>query len=111
MPGLGFEADVWACGRVATDGTTSGAGFFARGCVVARSAAGIYTITLDRQLDASNCVAVFTPETAAIGCVFAHTSDSVKTVTWETYAAGADTDCQFSFALYRVAGGSTGAGL
>lgn len=110
MPGLGFEADIWACGRVATDGTTSGAGFFARGCAVARTAAGIYTITLDRQLDASNCVFTFAQETAVLQCSVAHTSDIVKTVTWETNA-GVDTDCQFSFAVFRVAGGSTGAGM
>lgn len=100
-----------AAGRVnGADGLVTGAGFFARGVAVARTGAGVYTLTLpaDHQLDSNCCVVVAAPEANDTTYKVDHTSDQVKTLTFRTGAA--NTDTTFGFAIYRGAGqgGSTG---
>jgi hypothetical protein len=78
-----------------------------RGGVVARTAAGIYTITLDRQIDASECVVLVTVGPGAAAATdlhprVVHTSGTVKTVTIETLAAGADVDADFSWVVVNL---------
>ncbi len=96
-----------AAARFAADGTTNGAGFFAKGCAIARTGAGRYTLTLDNgpnvgEADSTECVVLFTSETAAIVANFVtHTSDSVKTLSSDAAAAAA-TDTIGQVAVFRV---------
>lgn len=112
-------AELVASGRI--DGTgavaplASAAGFFQRGAVVTRPGAahsGIYTITLDRAIDADQSVILVQQETADMHLTVAHTSDTAKAVTCRTIAAGpAAEDCVFEFQVWKVAGGGGATGL
>lgn len=98
--------EVIAAGRVAADGTTNGAGFYARGCAVARSAQGIYTVTINggamsKEIDSTECVIKAIPETAARQPHVAHTSDNVKTINFADNA-GAAQDSIFQFEITRT---------
>lgn len=78
-----------------------------RGAAVARTNVGIYTITLDRPIDQRECVVMVTPGPGAAAATdlhprVVHTSDTVKTVTIETLAAGADVDADFSWAVFSM---------
>lgn len=76
-----------------SDGSTvSGAG-----CATARSAKGVYTLTLDAQVDATECAVICTPRGSTAGyAACAQTSDSVKTVaTFDSAGAAADLDFDF----------------
>lgn len=88
--------NVIAAGQV--DGATGNADKVA-GATPARTGAGVYTITLGQDVDATECVCLVTPGgTAAIHAVCTQTSDSVKTV--RTFdAAGAAADADFSFVI------------
>ena len=100
-----YLAELVACGRAFTDGTTNGVGFFARGCVVARSGAGIYTLTLDRALDADQSFSIVQGETADLDHSIVDTSDLIKTVTFAVTPGGGAADSTFKFAIFKVAGG------
>lgn len=107
--------ELVASGRVAADGTTTGAGFFSRGCVVALpggAGTGIYTITLDRAVDADQSTIRVQCETADHHLTVAHTTDLVKTVTSRTIAAApAAADSIFEFSIWKTAGGGGATGL
>lgn len=84
----------------------TGAAVVARGAATARTGAGIYTITLDQACDSTECVLFFTSRTAAVvDFSYAHTSDTVKTLTTQT-EAGVDTDADFDFIVVRISGGT-----
>lgn len=91
-----------ASGRVNTTGDTAAAGFYARRCAVARSAQGIYTITLDQQVDSAQSSIAVTSETAGVRVVqVVHTSDLVKTVNFVDAAAAAQ-DAVWNFEIKRT---------
>lgn len=85
----------------------TGAATVARGCVTARTGAGVYTITLDRALDASECLVACSVRGAAnVALKVVHTDDLIKTVSSVALAAGqAATDSDFDFAIFRIAAG------
>lgn len=81
--------------------------FGQRGGVVARTGAGVYTITLDQPMDATECAVIVTVGVGAAAATdvharVVHTSDTVKTVTLETLVAGADTDADFCWAVFDL---------
>jgi len=79
----------------------TGVGTVADGCATARTGAGVYTVTLDTPVAASDAIMLATLTSGIAGMVtIAHTSASVKTVsTWS--AAGAAADRDFDFAIFR----------
>lgn len=81
----------------------SGAGFAS-----ARTGAGVYTLTLQEPVDATQCAILVSRRGAAAAAdetfSVAHTSDTVKTVTCT--AAGVATDSSFDFAVLRAPAGS-----
>lgn len=84
----------------ATGVKKSGAGF-----TPARSAAGIYALTLDAAVDAAQCVCLATVRGAFVGfCHVEQTSDTVKTVN-VVDAAGAALDADFDFAVLNCPAG------
>lgn len=93
--------EVLAAGKV----TAAGAVTVARGCVPAKTAAGIYTLTLDQPVDAAESIVLVQPNTAALNVLVADTTDTVKTLTFET-DAGVDTDSDFTFLVMRISGGA-----
>ncbi len=86
----------------------TGAATVARGCVTARTGAGVYTVTLDQALDAADGVCMATVRGAnPVALQVVHTSDTVKTVNGLALAAGqAATDADFDFVAFRVANGT-----
>lgn len=82
-----------------TGATVSGAGF-----TPARSAKGVYTLTLDQAADSEECAVIATPRGATAGyATVAQTSDTQKTV--NTFdSAGAAADLDFDFLLLRAPG-------
>lgn len=93
-----FLMQAQAFGRVVgADGTTTAL----RGATVARTGAGVYTITLDRLLDRDEGMVVVTPEAADRMAAVVDTSDTVKTVTISS-DAGADADSDFHFVVLRL---------
>jgi hypothetical protein len=79
-----------------------------RGCALARSNVGIYTVTLDRALNLADGVFVASPANNAAGnsnVQVVHTSDTVKTV--NAFVAAVATDMEFCFMAMR-AGASNG---
>lgn len=94
-----MSAQIRAAGRVSNGATGAGA---ARGAVVARTGAGVYTITLDTPIPAGDCGVLVTVEGTNTAAKVAHTSDAVKTVSIVALAAGqAATDSEFSFAVLK----------
>lgn len=89
-------------------GTTAGGalslvGGYQVGCVIARTGAGVITITLDPAVGfcvAGEYMLDFFCNTLANVFVAVDTSDQVKTVTMQT-AAGAATDGAFWFKVWR----------
>ena len=69
--------------------------------------AGVYGLTLDRAIDALECVIVVTPRTHAdVAASVVHTSDTVKTVNIRTIAAApAAHEAPFDVKVYRISGG------
>lgn len=82
-----------------TGALVSGAGF-----TPARTAKGVYTLTLDQAVDATEC-SVLVTERGAVGNIFsvAQTSDTVKTVN-AFDNAGVAIDSDFDFVLLRAPG-------
>jgi len=116
---------VHAAGHFQGSAAGAAVAFGQRGGVVARTAAGIYTITLDRDIDSQDCAVIITVGVGAAAATdlharVVHTTDNVKTVTIETLAAGADVDADFCWAVFSArnapnpnalfAGGQDGAG-
>lgn len=97
------DIGVVACGRVT--GAT-GATIGASGATIARTGAGVYTLTLpDGGADGTQCAVLAMPCAATavpLGFEVVHTSDTVKTITVRTSAAGnAATDSDFNFIVVR----------
>lgn len=82
------------------DGTeVSGAG-----ATPARSAKGVYTLTLDQPVDSTECAVLVTARGATTGYAgVAQTSDAVKTVSMLD-AAGAAQDTDFDYLVLRAPG-------
>ena len=98
-----IETEVVAAGSVAQNGTA----VITRGAAPARTGAGVYTLTLDRDIDAAECVVHVTPRTTPdIAPSVVQTSDTIKTVNMRTIAAApAAADCEFDFVITRISGG------
>lgn len=87
---------VIAAGKVTgADGASSKTA----GATTARTAAGVYTLTLSQEVDATEATVLVTPVRATFAsATVEHTSDSVKTIrTWD--AAGAALDADFNFVV------------
>jgi len=77
---------------------------FTAGAATGRTAAGIYTLTLDEAADADACCIQITPRGTGTPVVaeVVHTSDTVKTVNLFDSATGAAaTDHDFDFLVLR----------
>ena len=98
-----YLAETIAFARV-TAGT--GVASNARGCVTARTGAGVYTVTLDKLADEEECIVLTEIQTAAIddGIQVVHTSDTVKTL--NSFDGGVATDCDFAVVVMAMAGGT-----
>lgn len=80
-----------------TGAKVSGAGF-----APARSAKGIYTLTMDQAADAAECAVIATARSATQATLTcSQTSDTVKTVT-AFDLAGAAVDVDFDFLMLRA---------
>lgn len=93
-----------AAGRFTTAGATS---YVRGGVTIARTGAGVYTLTLSDQLqlDADEGQILITPETANIIAQVVHTSDTVKTVNTFLGSTGAATDAACQFSIWKFAHG------
>ncbi len=83
----------------------AGPSLWEAGCLGARTAAGIYTLTLDEPSDAAACAVLITMRGAGTVCVaqVVQTSDTVKTVNVFDSATGAvATDSDFDFLVLRA---------
>lgn len=83
----------------------SGAGaLWSAGAAVANTGVGVTTLTLDKPCDESQCAVMITRRGAAAAADgtfgVAHTSDSVKTVTYTV--AGAAADVAFDFLVLQA---------
>ena len=84
---------------------TTGAKVAGAGFVPGKSATGVYTLTLDGQVDAAECACTATARGTAAFCRVDQTSDGVKTV--RTYdAAGAAVDSDFDFVVLHSPAGN-----
>lgn len=94
--------NVLAAGKV-TGATGASSTLF--GAVPARTGAGVYTITMDQQVDSAFCCAIATLVGGDGGRItITHTSDAVKTV--NTFnAAGAAADVDFHIRIAALNGG------
>jgi hypothetical protein len=98
---------VNAAGHYQGSAAAGAVAFGQRGGVVTRSAAGVYDITLDRPVAAADCSVQVTIGVGAgaatdLHARVTHTSDTVKRVTIETLAAGADIDADFCWAVFNL---------
>jgi hypothetical protein len=88
-----------AAGRVTgTTGVLTGAG-----AVTARTGAGVYTVTLDQQVDQAQSTMNLTLEASGVGKIV-HTSDSVKTVSTFAVDGTTATDKDFNFEIKQILG-------
>lgn len=82
---------------------TDGATTMAAGCSVARSAAGTYNISLDDDVDATQCVIVASPRGANSAVIrAAHTSDTVKQLVAFVLAGTTAQDTDIDFMIFRA---------
>lgn len=82
----------------------TGVAIYNFGATPARSAKGVYTMTLDVQVDATQANCQATPRGATTAeLAVAHTSDTVKTVA-AIDNAGAAVDVDFDFIVFRTPG-------
>lgn len=81
--------------------TGAGAVTLQRGGVLARTAVGVYTLTLDRAVPSTECVVLVTPRGGAgnANAQVVHTSDLVKTIS--LFVAAVATDVGFDVAVLR----------
>jgi hypothetical protein len=68
---------------------------------IARTGPGVYTLTLDSDLDATEGSVLIQSMTAGLISYVADTSDTVKTITFTAAAGGAATDAQFAWHVLR----------
>lgn len=94
--------EVIAACKVTASGTAT---VLARGCSAAHTAAGICTLTLDQQVDATEGLVLVQPNTAALNALVTRLADNTVTITTET-DAGADTDCDMDILVVRLSGGA-----
>ncbi len=71
-----------------------------KGGKVANTGAGTYTITLEQGLGANECIVLVCPE-ANVYPKYAHTSNTVKTVTLAD-TTNAATNANFSWAVFQL---------
>lgn len=90
-----------AAGRV-IGGTGVGTGI--AGAASARTGAGVYTLTMDQQVDSTQCVMLGMLEVNTGTIAMAHTSDSVKGVTTTAVDGTTATDKTFDFAIWQILG-------
>ena len=94
----GYPLTLWAAGSI------SGAGAVVKqkGCALARTGVGIYTVTLDRDLDAADAAINVTPRGGAGNAnpQVAHTSDTVKGV--NMFVAAVATDVGFDVMVWKI---------
>lgn len=98
---------IQAAGHFQGSGAGAAVAFGERGGVVARTGVGVYTITLDRAIDETECAVIVTVGVGAGAATdlhprVVHTSDTVKTVTIETLVAGADVDADFCWGVFGL---------
>lgn len=95
-----------AGGSIGSDAST----VCARGCSVVTGGTGIYTVTLDKALDAGECVILVTPRTAAsTAASVVHTSTTVKTINMrviDAVGSHAAVAAAFDFLVLRISGAS-----
>lgn len=99
---LNYASALHVMGSVT--GATGAAVFTAGGVATARTAKGVYTLTLDQQLDATQCVCFGTTRGAAGAAAevaIAQTSDGVKTLSIIDNA-GAAQDFDFDFIIFAA---------
>lgn len=75
----------------------------AEGCAVtAHAGAGVYAVTLEQPIDATESFAIATARDATPHiCSYVHTSDTVKTV-YVVTNAGVAADIAFDFVVFRI---------
>jgi hypothetical protein len=100
--GFNVAGKLWA----AAGGVVAGTGVAAvqRGCAMARTGAGVYTCTLDKEVDATDSVCFAMPMQAT-PCQFSyqHTSDGVKTIrTFDAATGATPTDATFDFFVFKL---------
>lgn len=97
-----IDAKFWAAAGGVVGGT--GVAAIQRGCAMARTGAGVYTMTLDREVDATECTIQVTPrQAAAAQYSVQHTSDTVKTISTFDAATGATpTDTTFDVLVIKL---------
>lgn len=93
-----FLAQLIAAAKIT--GAT-GVATMARGCATARTAQGIYTVTMPVGADPTNRVVFVTCRTVDRTILLADTSDTVVTITTADLA-GADQDTDIDVAVFRV---------
>ncbi len=96
LPG-GSSAGFEACGRVIGG---SGVASFIRGATIARTATGIYLLTLDTPLNFANMVFTGMPESNARVMTVSNTNDTNKQIRIVNLS-GTDTDTNFNFGVSR----------
>lgn len=100
--GSNIPNKLWA----AAGGVVAGTGVAAvqRGCAMARTGAGVYTCTLDKEVDATDSVCSVVPRQAtAAQFSYEHTSDSVKTIrTFDAATGATPTDATFDFFVFKL---------
>ncbi len=80
----------------------TGVAIWIAGAAAARTAKGIYTLTLDDPKDATECSVLVTARGAVVAFAgVVQTSDSVKTVNMVD-AAGAAVDSDFDFVIHQA---------
>jgi|SRR5271157_1643467 len=95
--------DVVAAGSCHSDGSAN----VARGCAFGRSGAGIFTLTLDKPIAATDGIVLCTARsTASIAFNVVHTSTSVKTINTYLGSTKAATDTDFDVIVARIANGA-----
>ncbi len=102
MAAGGLQSRLWAAGSISGAGAVNKQ----RGCALARTGVGTYTVTLDRDLDAADAAILVTPRGGAgnSNSQVAHTSDTVKTVTM--FVGAVATDVGFDVFVINI--GDTG---
>lgn len=96
--------NVLATGNVSSVGVAGSC----RGATPAKTGTGVYTLTLDQALDATEGLLVVTPVGLAdVRIAIAHTSDTVKTISTFSGAVGTAADSAFSFVAVQYASGNT----
>jgi hypothetical protein len=98
--------EPWATAVVNFDGTAAKA----RGCSIAKDEDHVYTVTLDRALDETDCDVHITIRGAdglgAKTCMVNHVSDTSKQVRFFFGSAGAAQATDFHISFFRTANGN-----